>query len=237
MANKVYPDAASALDGLLRDGMTIMAGGFGLCGIPEKLIAGDPRLRGQGPDRRLEQCRDRRRRARAAARNPADPQDDLVLCRREQAVRRSLSEGRTRARIQPAGHARRAHPRRRRRHSGLLHQDRGRHAGRRGQGDCANSTARPMSWSAASSPISSIVHAWKGDREGNLVYRKTARNFNPVMATAGTGHGRRGRASGRARRDRPRPHPHAGHFRAAHRALPDPTRSASSSARCASAAD
>jgi 3-oxoacid CoA-transferase subunit A len=30
-----------------------------------------------------------------------------------------------------------------------------------------------------------IVHAWKGDREGNLVYRKTARNFNPVMATAG----------------------------------------------------
>jgi len=29
-----------------------------------------------------------------------------------------------------------------------------------------------------------LVHAWKGDREGNLVYRKTARNFNPVMATA-----------------------------------------------------
>ena len=31
----------------------------------------------------------------------------------------------------------------------------------------------------------SIVHAWKGDSEGNLVYRKTARNFNPMMATAG----------------------------------------------------
>ena len=30
----------------------------------------------------------------------------------------------------------------------------------------------------------SIVHAWKGDTEGNLVYRKTARNFNPMMATA-----------------------------------------------------
>ena len=30
-----------------------------------------------------------------------------------------------------------------------------------------------------------IVHAWKGDTEGNLVYRKTARNFNPMMATAG----------------------------------------------------
>ena len=36
--NKVYPDAAAALDGLLRDGMTICAGGFGLCGIPERLI-------------------------------------------------------------------------------------------------------------------------------------------------------------------------------------------------------
>jgi 3-oxoacid CoA-transferase subunit A len=31
----------------------------------------------------------------------------------------------------------------------------------------------------------SIVHAWVGDTEGNLVYRKTARNFNPMMATAG----------------------------------------------------
>lgn len=39
MANKLYPDAATALDGLLFDGMTIMSGGFGLCGIPEKLIA------------------------------------------------------------------------------------------------------------------------------------------------------------------------------------------------------
>ena len=38
MANKIYPDAAAALDGLLRDGITIAAGGFGLCGIPERLI-------------------------------------------------------------------------------------------------------------------------------------------------------------------------------------------------------
>jgi len=36
--NKLYPDAAAALDGLLFDGMTICAGGFGLCGIPERLI-------------------------------------------------------------------------------------------------------------------------------------------------------------------------------------------------------
>ena len=38
MANKVYADAAAALEGLLHDGMTIAAGGFGLCGIPERLI-------------------------------------------------------------------------------------------------------------------------------------------------------------------------------------------------------
>ena len=37
--NKVFPDARSALDGLLHDGMLIAAGGFGLCGIPELLIA------------------------------------------------------------------------------------------------------------------------------------------------------------------------------------------------------
>jgi hypothetical protein len=38
MAQRIYPDAAAALDGLLHDGMTIAAGGFGLCGIPERLI-------------------------------------------------------------------------------------------------------------------------------------------------------------------------------------------------------
>jgi 3-oxoacid CoA-transferase subunit A len=38
MAQKIYPDATAALDGLLKDGMLIAAGGFGLCGIPERLI-------------------------------------------------------------------------------------------------------------------------------------------------------------------------------------------------------
>ena len=42
---KVYPDAKAALAGLLRDGMTIMAGGFGLCGIPDDADRGDPRIR------------------------------------------------------------------------------------------------------------------------------------------------------------------------------------------------
>ncbi|MEL7454459.1 MAG: CoA-transferase, partial [Pseudomonadota bacterium] len=39
MADKVYSDAASALEGVPFDGMTVMSGGFGLCGIPELLIA------------------------------------------------------------------------------------------------------------------------------------------------------------------------------------------------------
>lgn len=38
MSKKLYPDAASALDGLLRDGLLVVCGGFGLCGIPERLI-------------------------------------------------------------------------------------------------------------------------------------------------------------------------------------------------------
>jgi len=44
MANKVYADAAGALAGVLFDGMTIIAGGFGLCGIPESLIRRNPAL-------------------------------------------------------------------------------------------------------------------------------------------------------------------------------------------------
>ena len=52
MADKVRKTAAEALEGLLFDGMTIMAGGFGLCGIPENLIAAIRDSGRQGPDRR-----------------------------------------------------------------------------------------------------------------------------------------------------------------------------------------
>ncbi|HNJ48866.1 MAG TPA: CoA-transferase, partial [Novosphingobium sp.] len=38
MAQKIYPDAASALEGLLKDGLLIASGGFGLCGLPERLL-------------------------------------------------------------------------------------------------------------------------------------------------------------------------------------------------------
>ena len=46
--NKVYPDAKSALDGVLKDGMMIMSGGFGLCGIAETLSDAIREFRRQG---------------------------------------------------------------------------------------------------------------------------------------------------------------------------------------------
>ena len=61
-----------------------------------------------------------------------------------------------------------------------------------------------------------IVHAWKADTEGNLVYRKTARNFNPMMATAAKVTVAEVEELVPRRPDRSRPHPHARHFRQAH---------------------
>ena len=129
--DKVYSDARSALAGLVKDGMTIMAGGFGLCGIPEALIEASV-IRGQGPDLHLQQCGRGRRRPRPAAGNPADPQDDLVLCGREQALRPAIPLRRAGAGVQPAGDTRRAHPRRR--------TGRARSSGRRGTGRWASGT-------------------------------------------------------------------------------------------------
>ncbi len=108
---KVYPDAKSALAGSLKDGMMVMAGGFGLCGMPATLIEAHPRLRREEPHLRVEQCRHRRRRPRPAARDAPDQEDDRLLCGREQAVRAAVSRRRARDRVQPAGHAGRAHAR------------------------------------------------------------------------------------------------------------------------------
>ena len=59
----------------------------------------------------------------------------------------------------------------------------------------------------------SMVAAWKGDRLGNLVYRKSARNFNPMAVTAGTDRDRRGRGARRSRHARSRMRAHAGRLR------------------------
>ena len=50
--NKLYPNAESALDGVVRDGMLLAIGGFGLCGIPEALIRSAARYRRAQPDHR-----------------------------------------------------------------------------------------------------------------------------------------------------------------------------------------
>ena len=134
--------------------MLIAAGGFGLCGIPELLIAA---IRDAG-------IKDLTFASNNAGvddfglgmllQTPAGQEDDLVLCRRERRVHAPVSLGRAGAGIQPARHAGRADARRRRRHPRLLHQDRRRHGDRRGQGSTRISTARPISSSAGSSPTS-----------------------------------------------------------------------------------
>ena len=213
--NKVYPDAKSALDGLLKDGMMIMSGGFGLCGIAETLSDAIREFRRQEPHRGLQQCRRRRHRAEPAAGDAADQEDDLVLCRREQAVRPAIPGRRTGTRIQSAGHAGRAHPRRRRRHSGLLHQDRRRHADRRRQG---SEGIRRREIPDGARPVRRSRH--RPRLEGR--YRRQPRlsqdraQLQSDDGDRGEGHRRRGRASGAGRRDRSRPHPYARHFRQAH---------------------
>ena len=64
-----------------------------------------------------------------------------------------------------------------------------------------------------------LVHAYAADPDGNLTYRLAARNFNPVVATAGQDHRGRGRTPGRARRARPGPHRDARGLRATDRAV------------------
>ena len=180
---KVYANAEEALAGQIKDGMTLMAGGFGLCGVPETLIeavrksgakdltfvSNNAGVDGSGPWN--------------PARDRPDQEDDLKLRRREQDLRQSLSFGQARARIQSAGHPGRAYPRRRRGIPAFFT--------RTGVGTMVaegkeirdfNNEAYVMETGLVADI--SLVHAWKGDTEGNLVYRKTARNFNPMMATA-----------------------------------------------------
>ena len=193
--NKLYQSATDALAGVLHDGMTIMSGGFGLCGIPSVLI---------------EAIRESGVKDLTVISNNAGVDDaglGLLLVTRQ--IRKMISsyvgENATFAkqypgrrvgdRVQPAGHAGRAHPRRRGGHSRLLHCHRRRDADRRGQGCAAVQRPRLHHGTGLLADLA-IVHAWKADPEGNLVYRMTARNFNPVMATAAKMTGGPGRGDG-----------------------------------------
>ena len=138
----------------------------------------------------------------------ADPADGLVVRRGEQGVRPAVPLRRARGRADPAGHAGRADAGRRLGHPGVLHRDRRRHPGGRGR-PAVEVRRRTATWSLASPAEGDprlrdrttgdkeyvleeaivadfgLVRAWKGDRHGNLVYRESARNFNPLAAMCG----------------------------------------------------
>ncbi len=181
--NKLYPDAKTALAGLLRDDMTIMSGGFGLCGIPEVLI---------------EAIRDSGVKGLTIISNNAGIDDvglGMLLTTRQikKMVSSYVGENATFAKQFLAGELE------------IEFNPQGTLAERiraGGAGIPAFFTATGYGTKVAEGKETrefdgrhyvmerglfadlAIVHAWKADPEGNLVYRMTARNFNPMMATA-----------------------------------------------------
>jgi 3-oxoacid CoA-transferase subunit A len=181
--DKVYPDAHSALSGLLRDGMTVMSGGFGLCGIPEALIAAiqssgvtgltvisnNAGIDGAGLGLLLETRQIRKMVSSYVGENKLFA--DLYL------------SGELQLEFNPQGT--------------LAERIRAGGAGipafftKTGVGTLVAEGKEIRDFDGESYVMErglvadlAIIHAWKADREGNLIYRKTARNFNPVMATA-----------------------------------------------------
>jgi len=181
--NKVYPTAETALDGLLFDGMTICAGGFGLSGIPERLIdgiqaAGTKRLTvvsnnagidGEGLGRLLR------------TRQIAKMISSYVGENKE--FERQYLAGELEVEFCPQGT--------------LAERCRAGGAGipgfytRTGVGTLIAEGKETKEFDGETFVLErgiradlSIVKAWKGDTAGNLVFRKTARNFNQPMATA-----------------------------------------------------
>jgi 3-oxoacid CoA-transferase subunit A len=181
---KVYSDGKSALDGLLRDGMTIMAGGFGLCGIPETLIHA---IREAGV-----------KNLTVVSNNAGIDGVGLGLLLDTRQIKKMISsyvgENKTFAQQYLAGELEiEFNPQ-----GTLAERIRAGGAGipafytRTGAGTMIAEGKEEREFDGDRYVMErglvadlSIVHAWMGDTEGNLVYRKTARNFNPIMATAG----------------------------------------------------
>jgi 3-oxoacid CoA-transferase subunit A len=181
---KIYPDAKTALAGLLKDGMLIMAGGFGLCGIPETLILA---IRDSGV-----------KNLTVVSNNAGVDGIGLGLLLDTKQVKKMISsyvgENKTFATQFLAGELEiEFNPQ-----GTLAERIRAGGAGipafytRTGVGTAISEGKEEREFDGARYIMErgivadlAIVHAWKGDTEGNLVYRKTARNFNPMMATAG----------------------------------------------------
>ena len=181
---KIFPDARSALEGLTFDGMTVMSGGFGLCGIPEHLIAA---LRDSGvkgltvisnnagvDDFGLGQLLGTRQIAKMISSYVGENKE----------FERQYLAGELQLEFNPQGT--------------LAERIRAGGAGipafftATGVGtlvaegkEVRNFDGRQYVMETGLVADLSIVKAWKADERGNLVFRKTARNFNPMMATAG----------------------------------------------------
>jgi len=184
MVDKVQTDAVEALSGLLFDGMTIMAGGFGLCGIPENLIAA---IRETG-------VRD----LTVVSNNCGVDGFGLGILLENRQIKKMISSyvgenklfeqlylsGELELEFNPQGT--------------LAERIRAGGAGipafftKTGVGTLVAEGKEVREFDGELYVMErgltadlSIVKAWKADAEGNLIYRKTARNFNPMMATAG----------------------------------------------------
>jgi 3-oxoacid CoA-transferase A subunit len=181
---KLYPDAAAALDGLLFDGMTICAGGFGLCGIPERLIDA---IQEAGVKDLI-----------IASNNAGIDNEGLGKLLRSRQVKKMISSyvgenkeferqylaGELEVEFCPQGT--------------LAERCRAGGAGipgfytKTGVGTVVAEGKEHKEFDGETYILErgiradlSIVKGWKADESGNLVFRKTARNFNQPMASAG----------------------------------------------------
>jgi 3-oxoacid CoA-transferase subunit A len=181
---KIFPDATAALEGLTFDGMTVMSGGFGLCGIPEKLIAAlrDSGVKGltvisnnAGVDGfGLGQLLETRQIAKMISSYVGENKE----------FERQYLAGELQLEFNPQGT--------------LAERIRAGGAGipafftATGVGTLVAEGKEVREFDGRRYVMETglvadlaIVKAWKADERGNLVFRKTARNFNPMMATAG----------------------------------------------------
>jgi 3-oxoacid CoA-transferase subunit A len=182
--NKVFPNADAALAGVIKDGMTVMSGGFGLCGIPEALIEAVRRTGAKG--------------LTVISNNAGVDGIGLGVLLETRQIKKMVSsyvgENKTFAQLYLSGELElEFNPQ-----GTLAERIRAGGAGipafftRTGVGTVVAEGKEIRDFNGESYVMEqgltadvSLVHAWKGDTEGNLVYRKTARNFNPMMASAG----------------------------------------------------
>ncbi len=181
---KVFPNAAEALAGVAKDGMVILAGGFGLCGIPESLIMA---LRDTGV-----------KNLTIISNNAGVDGKGLGVMLETRQIKKMISSyvgenklfaqqylsGELELEFNPQGT--------------LAERIRAGGAGipafytKTGVGTLIAEGKEHKEFNGETYIMEcgitadiALIHAWKADTEGNLIYRKTARNFNPMMATAG----------------------------------------------------